>query len=117
MKLKLETTKGSFKEITKISSILLLQIKPPFVTSIRHKMYHLSLLSMHYLMVHIPIHHRTVMMNHIPPSIMELKNIGHIEWPCIHVNICSHGNPSHVCQDASAHISNLKIQSLLPVEY
>jgi hypothetical protein len=72
---------------------------------------------MHNLLLHIPIHHRTVMMNHVPPSIMELEDIGHIEWPCIHVNICFHGNPSHVCQNPSTYIPNLKVQSLIPVEY
>lgn len=71
---------------------------------------------MHNLLLYIPIHHRTVVMNHIPPTIMELKHVGYIEWPCIHVNVCFHGNPSHVTQDPSSYIPNLKVQSLLPVE-
>lgn len=91
--------------------------KTTFLTPVSDIIYHLLLSSMHNLLLHIPIHHGTVMMNHVPPSIMELEDIGHIERPCIHVNICFHGNPSHVCQNPSTYIPNLKVQSLIPVEY
>ena len=56
------------------------------------------------------------MMHHIPPPVKELKDISYIEWPRIHVNKGFHGNPSHVCQNPSPYISNLKVDTLLPIK-
>lgn len=76
----------------------------------------LTCLSMYNLLLHFPIHHRAVMMNHIPATVLKFKDVSHIEWT-INVNICFHGNPSHVCQNPSPYIPHLKVQSLLPVEH
>ena len=73
---------------------------------------------MHKLLLHVSIngHHRAVMMHHIPSSIMELKGISYIEWPGIHVDEGFHGNPSHVWHNPSPYISNLKVDTLLPIK-
>ncbi|KAJ6705409.1 hypothetical protein OIU79_010165 [Salix purpurea] len=57
------------------------------------------------------------MMYHVPPSIMELKDISYVKWPIVHLlNIHFHGNPCHASQHTSPYITNLEVQSLLPVE-
>lgn len=70
------------------------------------------------ILVFYLIQHRAVMMHHAPPPVMELKDVSHIEWPGIQVinNIGFHGDPSHVCQNTSTHILNLKVNPLLPIK-
>lgn len=73
---------------------------------------------MHKLVLHLPIqeHHRAVMMHHIPLPIMALEDISYVEWPGIDVDKGFHGNPSHVCQNTSPYISNLKVDPMLPIK-
>lgn len=72
---------------------------------------------MHNLLLHFSVHNGAVMMHHIPPSIVELEDISHIESPNIHiVDVRFHGNPSHVCKYPSPNIPYLKVDSLLPIE-
>lgn len=76
-----------------------------------------SCLPMHNLVLHVRIHHRAVMMHHIPPPILKLKHIGHVERPSIiHFKIGFHGDPSRLCEDSSPYITNLKVNILLPIK-
>lgn len=72
---------------------------------------------MHIRLFHFSFHNRAVMSHHIPPTIKELKQIGHVEWPSIHVNISFHGNPSEVSENSSPYITNVKVNTLLPIKY
>lgn len=51
--------------------------------------------SMNNLLI-IDEHHWAVMVNHVPPSIMELEHIGDQKWTTVHVQVCFHRDPSHV---------------------
>lgn len=61
------------------------------------------------------INHRVVVMHHVPPSIVKLKDISDMECPA-HIKVCFHGNPGHVCQHSSPNISHLKVQNVLPTK-
>lgn len=77
-----------------------------------------ALLPMNHLLFHLPNnkHYGAVMMHHVPSTVMKLVNVGHIEWPRIHVNICFHANPSHICKHTSPYITDLKINPLFPIK-
>ncbi|CAL1373616.1 unnamed protein product [Linum trigynum] len=53
-------------------------------------------------------------MHHVPPPIVELKDICHMKRPGLHLDIRFHRNPGHASQDPDPHVSNLKLDSLLP---
>lgn len=61
-------------------------------------------------------HDRAVMMNQVPPAIVELKQIGDEEWTSVHIHVCFHGDPSHAAYYPSAHVVDLKVIPLFPVE-
>ena len=75
------------------------------------------LLPIHNLLIHLSINeHRTMMVHHEPPAIMELKNICYVKWPSFHVNESFHCDPSHVCKHPSPYIPHLEVDTLVPVE-
>lgn len=77
-----------------------------------------NLLAMNHLLFHLPNnkHYRAVMMHHVPSTIMKLVNVGYVEWPCIHVNIGFHANPSHIGKHTSPYVTDLKINPLFPIK-
>lgn len=75
-------------------------------------------LTLHNLLLRFSInkHQRAMMVHHVPPAVMELENIRHIEQPIVHVNIGFHGNPSHFCKYPCTYIPNLEATTMIPIK-